>query len=224
MIKNKKCPTCLSIFETKRDFTYCSQKCANLPKVQKFKEKAKRITITCIVCNKPREILYSIWKDKQQKTCSRSCLHIMLKQPWQKEPRVCCICKKSYLPNHKTQKLCSVSCSHTNLTGKVKTGFWYENGYRVLYTGNGKGIKEHIHVMENYLGKKLNRKTEVVHHINGIKDDNRIENLALMDNKEHIRLHREKEKKEGRKFGRYIKKEEKDAILPLIKDQDKRPS
>lgn len=49
-------------------------------------------------------------------------------------------------------------------------------------------IFEHILVMEEHLGRFL-EKDEVVHHINEIKDDNRIENLRLMTNSNHITFH-----------------------------------
>ncbi len=51
--------------------------------------------------------------------------------------------------------------------------------------------------MEKYIGRKLNSK-EQIHHINGIRDDNRIENLQLCKNwSEHVTIHNHLRKKIG---------------------------
>lgn len=50
-------------------------------------------------------------------------------------------------------------------------------------------VLEHRIVMENHLGRILTPE-EVVHHIDGNKKNNVIENLELMDRLDHIFLHR----------------------------------
>ena len=52
---------------------------------------------------------------------------------------------------------------------------------------DGKTVSEHRYIMEQHLGRKL-AEDEVVHHINGNKKDNRIENLQVMGISEHSRL------------------------------------
>ena len=49
-------------------------------------------------------------------------------------------------------------------------------------------VLKHILVIEREIGRYL-EKDEVVHHINHIRDDNRLENLRLMNKREHISMH-----------------------------------
>ena len=60
------------------------------------------------------------------------------------------------------------------------------------YLRNNKAKKRlHRQVMEDYLQRKLSS-NELVHHINGDKTDNRIENLEIISRAKHCRLHKPK--------------------------------
>lgn len=91
--------------------------------------------------------------------------------------------------------VCSKDCrtkqiAYTNL----KKGFTKSCGHLRITIGINKGRYIHRVIMENYLGRKLNNK-EIVHHLNGNPEDNRIENLALCkDVAEHMKYHTAKGK------------------------------
>lgn len=61
-------------------------------------------------------------------------------------------------------------------------------GYLEVTTGENKNRRQHVIIMEHHIGRRL-EKDEVVHHINGKRSDNRIENLQLMTRAEHSALH-----------------------------------
>lgn len=85
------------------------------------------------------------------------------------------------------------------------------HGYVEIYTpdhpsSHMRYMKEHRLVMEEHLGRIL-EPNEIVHHVNGIKTDNRIENLRLSTFREHSKKHITE---------KYGKAKTLDEILPII--------
>lgn len=106
--------------------------------------------------------------------------------------KACFVCGKIFEAESyrfKRTKTCSVKCRHEYqkiTVSKENHPLWNggrlidEDGYVLVRIEVRHYRKEHRLVMEKHLGRGLKR-SEVVHHKNGDKSDNRIENLQLFE-------------------------------------------
>ena len=67
---------------------------------------------------------------------------------------------------------------HGYILIKIADGEWFKNW-----------IQEHVHNIEQDIGRKLDLKKECVHHIDGIKQNNELSNLFLTTQNYHKKLH-----------------------------------
>lgn len=110
---------------------------------------------------------------KERKFCSRSC---KAKHLW--DNGTCKVPQEIALKNL------------INFPDEGKSTLYPSNRYKRIHI-NGIRITEHRKVMEDHLGRKLNR-DEVVHHKNEDPTDNRLENLQLVTKVEHGRIHKKR--------------------------------
>lgn len=133
--------------------------------------------------------IFMDWPCRPKIYCSRQCYAESKKSKHPEAMRVCRQCGKSFRTNPayvKRRPDANIYCSRTCMWNyKRDHPSCYVDSLGYLNTRRG---RIHRILMENHLGRTLG-KEEIVHHINGNKQDNRIENLVVMTKSEHHKLH-----------------------------------
>jgi hypothetical protein len=109
--------------------------------------------------------------------------------------KICEQCGQRYHAERKERKFCGRRCADINrgLKFRGQGAPWYKggwvgsHGYRVVSVNRVQTL-EHRRLMEEHLGRQLET-NEHVHHIDGDKHNNSIDNLELLSPREHKLLH-----------------------------------
>lgn len=177
------CPKCEREFVSQqKKRKYCSIKCACDARNDGIRKKQTKI---CCCCKLEKDVSSFSFKSKERGTLRFECKECHSKKlknkpiDWKEKEKI--------RSRKKSRKKLGLDVNFKGLYKypvDEKTRYISDNGYVMIYRKNhpnsySRGrIAEHIWIMSEHLGRPL-REKENVHHKNGIRDDNRIENLEL---------------------------------------------
>lgn len=158
----------------------------------------------CLHCNIEinKDSFKCSWTYKRAKFCNSNCYQLY--HSAKNIENKCEYCNKIYITRGSigSKRFCSRDCRYKK-SRTVGTKYIDKAGYIRVKTENGY-VFEHRLVMSNYLKREL-KPNEQVHHKDGNKTNNSIDNLELFNsNSEHIAFHAKifKDKKEPLPFNR----------------------
>ena len=192
----------------------------NIMSKYKIAKKDRNVKLKCKECNKQFRVILA--REDKAKFCSKECFSKYLKKNppcnggyWKGKKRgkeFSELMSRKTKQNYKDGKMEHMKrvwqevqdngrwrgANNPRWTGGSFTG---SHGYRKIKMPKHPRadlhgyVKEHMAVAEKCLGRMLDKKTEIVHHINEDKTDNRPENLRVMKDKEHRAYHGTKNRK-----------------------------
>jgi hypothetical protein len=184
-----------------RNRKFCSQACVGASR-RKVRKK-EWVTIECKQCGKSFEVTPAWARNGRRKYCSRTChakagiagSRLGVRHTKKSRERMSEAAKKA-------------ARSGENSSQWKGGRFTDKNGYVYVMVDRLQSptreiaaqmtktryILEHRAVKAADVGRPLLR-TEQVHHVNGVKNDNRLENLSILDSRKHSLKHRTLERK-----------------------------
>ena len=193
------CPICHTLFTPRTPpGRYCSHHCRNIGLSQQQKAKsAAWPERTCEQCGK-------VWRCPpwygQSRFCSSGCWYQHMRDhstsdgTAQRRDLVCLACGQTFRGYRRDRRVfCSMDCYRAYNVGATHATWKHgrkrlPSGYiQITVAPNTRRYEHHV-VMERMLGRHL-APNECVDHLNGIRDDNRPENLRVMTKSDHAKMH-----------------------------------